>query len=40
MTFGSIREFCPLSMPIYMHDKDGNYVVNTLEEVSNPALFF
>jgi len=33
----SIREFCPLSMPVYMHDKDGNYVVKTLEEVSFPS---
>ncbi|KAG6119015.1 hypothetical protein E4U14_005987 [Claviceps sp. LM454 group G7] len=29
----SIREFCKLSMPIYMFDKDGNYVVKTLEEL-------
>ncbi|KAG5963056.1 hypothetical protein E4U58_003694 [Claviceps cyperi] len=28
-----IREFCKLSMPIYMFDKDGNYVVKTLEEL-------
>ncbi|KAG6080312.1 hypothetical protein E4U16_000459 [Claviceps sp. LM84 group G4] len=29
----SIREFCKLSMPIYMFDKDGNHVVKTLEEL-------
>ncbi|KAG6003965.1 hypothetical protein E4U21_001545 [Claviceps maximensis] len=28
-----IREFCKLSMPIYMFDKDGNHVVKTLEEL-------
>jgi len=31
---GSIREFCPLEMPIFMYDKYGNYIVKTLEEVS------
>jgi len=29
----SIREFCALTMPIFMHDNDGKYVVKTLEEV-------
>ena len=29
----SIREFCPLSMPIFMYDKHGQYVVKTLEKV-------
>lgn len=29
----SIREFCKLSMPVIMFDKDGNYVVLRLEEV-------
>ncbi|KAJ6257749.1 hypothetical protein Dda_7538 [Drechslerella dactyloides] len=28
-----IREFCDLNLPIYMWDKDGNYVVKTLEEL-------
>ncbi|KAG6012576.1 hypothetical protein E4U43_007729 [Claviceps pusilla] len=28
-----IREFCKLSMPIYMFDRDGNHVVKTLEEL-------
>lgn len=31
---GSIREFCDLQMPILMFDKDGNYCVLKLEEVS------
>jgi hypothetical protein len=30
----SIREFCDLSIPIIMFDKDSNYVVMKLEEVS------
>lgn len=30
----SIREFCDLSVPIIMFDKDSNYVVMKLEEVS------
>lgn len=30
----SIREFCDLSMPIIMFDKDSNFVVMKLEEVS------
>ena len=34
----SIREFCDLSMPIFMYDKDGSCVVRTLEEVSVFAL--
>ncbi|MCJ1297586.1 hypothetical protein MMC08_000373 [Hypocenomyce scalaris] len=29
----SIREFCPLTLPIFMHGKDGNYVVKTLQEL-------
>lgn len=29
----SIREFCPLDMPIFMFDKDGKYVVKTLEDL-------
>lgn len=29
----SIREFCELSMPILMFDKDGNYCVLRLEDV-------
>lgn len=29
----SLREFCPLDMPIFMFDKDGKYVVKTLEEL-------
>ena len=32
----SIREFCPLTLPIFMHGKDGNYVVKTLQEVRLP----
>ncbi|KAF6236605.1 hypothetical protein HO173_005386 [Letharia columbiana] len=28
-----IREFCPLSTPIFMYDKDGNRVVKTLEQL-------
>lgn len=28
-----IREFCPLSMPIFMYDKDGKYVVKKLEQL-------
>ncbi|CAO1606351.1 hypothetical protein XANCAGTX0491_009848 [Xanthoria calcicola] len=28
-----IREFCPLDMPVIMFDKDGQYVVKTLEEL-------
>ncbi|KAL2037323.1 hypothetical protein N7G274_010012 [Stereocaulon virgatum] len=28
-----IREFCPLQMPVFMYDRDGNYVVKTLEEL-------
>lgn len=32
--FISIREFCDLSMPILMFDKDENYCVLRLEEVS------
>ena len=31
----SIREFCDLTMPIFMYDKDGSCVVKTLEEVSS-----
>ena len=31
---GSIREFCDLSVPIIMFDKDSNFVVMKLEEVS------
>lgn len=29
----SIREFCELSVPILMFDKDGNYCVLRLEDV-------
>ncbi|KAL8759455.1 MAG: hypothetical protein Q9199_000760 [Rusavskia elegans] len=29
----SIREFCPLDMPVIMFDKDEQYVVKTLEEL-------
>lgn len=29
----SIREFCDLKTPIFMWDKNGDYVVKTLEEV-------
>lgn len=29
----SIREFCPLTLPIFMHDNEGNHVVKTLGEV-------
>lgn len=32
--YNSIREFCDLSMPILMFDKDENYCVLKLEEVS------
>ncbi|KAL2052471.1 hypothetical protein ABVK25_007343 [Lepraria finkii] len=28
-----IREFCPLTMPIFMYDKEGSYVVKTLGEL-------
>ncbi|PGG97745.1 cytidine deaminase [Helicocarpus griseus UAMH5409] len=28
-----MREFCTLSFPIYMYDKDGNYVVKTMGEL-------
>lgn len=31
--YHSIREFCPLSMPIFMYDKDGKYAVKSLEQV-------
>lgn len=35
-----ISEFCEPDMPIFMHDKDGQYVVTTIGEVSfNPRLF-
>ena len=34
----SIREFCPLTIPIFMYDKDGSCVVKTLEEVSLPLV--
>ena len=30
----SIREFCDLSVPVIMFDKDSNYVVMKLEEAS------
>jgi len=29
----SIREFCDLETPIFMFDKDGAFVVKTLEQV-------
>ncbi|KAI8632368.1 cytidine deaminase-like protein [Xylariaceae sp. FL1651] len=32
-----IREFCDLTAPIIMFDKDDNYVVMRLEEVSSPC---
>lgn len=35
----SIREFCDLQMPILMFDKDGNFVVMRLEEVSLPCTW-
>lgn len=40
LLLGSIREFCDLSVPIIMFDKDSNYVVMKLEEVSlkNPVV--
>lgn len=28
-----IREFCEPGMPVMLHDKEGNYVVQTLEQV-------
>lgn len=31
----SLREFCDLSMPVIMFDKDDNYSVMRLEEVSS-----
>lgn len=34
----SIREFCDLQMPILMFDKDENFVVLRLEEVSTPPV--
>lgn len=34
MRRNSIREFCDLKMPLLMFDKDGNFVVLKLEEVS------
>jgi cytidine deaminase len=33
-----IREFCEPGMPIFMHDKEGGYVVKTVEEVCSFAL--
>ena len=33
----SIREFCDLQMPLLMFDKDGNFCVLRLEEVSLPG---
>lgn len=38
-TLGSIREFCELSTPILMFDKNGDYLVQNLEEVSKPDLW-
>lgn len=36
----SIREFCDLNMPIVMFDKDGNFCVLRLEDVSlQPNIF-
>jgi hypothetical protein len=35
-----MREFCSLSMPVIMLDKDENYVVLKLEEVSLPSFCF
>ena len=29
----SIREFCELSTPVYMFDKDGNFMVMKLEQL-------
>lgn len=34
----SIREFCDLKMPILMFDRDGNYCVLRLEEVSRRSV--
>lgn len=34
----SIREFCELDMPIFMFDKDKNFVVMRLEQVCD--LYF
>lgn len=34
----SIREFCELQMPIFMFDKDGNFVVMRLEQVRGSFL--
>lgn len=28
-----IREFCPLTLPVYMYDKEGQYVMKTLDEL-------
>ncbi len=33
----SIREFCELDMPVFMHDKHGKYVVMTLEQAGSPS---
>ena len=34
----SIREFCELDMPIIMFDKDGNFSILKLEEVTSPII--
>ena len=36
----SIREFCDLKTPVFMWDKQGDYVVMTLEQVSGIILIF
>ncbi|KAI1962921.1 hypothetical protein LOZ58_002545 [Ophidiomyces ophidiicola] len=28
-----MREFCPSNFPVYLYDKDGRYVVRTIEEL-------
>ena len=33
----SIREFCSPDMPIFMYDKNGDYITKTLDDVSDPC---
>lgn len=34
-----IREFADLNTPIFMYDKDGEYVVRTLEQVWQKIMY-
>lgn len=39
LTGGSMREFTPPSFPIYMYDRDGEYKITTIGEVSFFSFF-